>query len=172
MDRKNAIIPERFLRQYYLPPFQKAVKEGVKSIMVSSGLVNSIPCHINKNLITKILKEELKFDGVVISDWGDMQFLSEFHKTAENHKEAVKKMVNAGIDICMVPYDASFAKHLIDLVNENEVSIDRVNDAVRRILKFKYELGLFEQANTHYENYEDFGSNKHISVSSEAAKEQ
>ena len=171
MDRKNAIIPERFLRQYYLPPFQKAVKEGVKSIMVSSGLVNSIPCHINKNLITKILKEELKFDGVVISDWGDMQFLSEFHKTAENHKEAVKKMVNAGIDICMVPYDASFAKHLIDLVNEGEVSIDRVNDAVRRILKFKHELGLFEHPNTHYDNYEDFGSNKYISVSSEAAKE-
>ena len=87
-----------------------------------------------------------------------MQFLSEFHKVAESHKKAVKKMVNAGIDICMVPYDASFAKHLIDLVNEGEVSIDRVNDAVRRILKFKYELGFFKQANTHYDNYQDFGS--------------
>ena len=145
MDRKNAIIPERYLRQYYLPPFQQAVKDGVKSIMINSGLVNSIPCHINKNLITKILKEELKFDGLVISDWGDMQFLSEFHKVAESHKKAVKKMVNAGIDICMVPYDASFAKHLIDLVNEGEVSIDRVNDAVRRILKFKYELGFLNK---------------------------
>lgn len=171
MDRKNSIIPERFLRQYYLPPFQEAINTGVKSIMVSSGMVNSIPCHINKKLITNIIKNELNFDGIIISDWGDMQFLSEFHKTARNDKEAVKQMVNAGVDICMVPYNTSFAKHLVELVNEGEVSEERVNDAVRRILRFKYELDLFSQPNSHHNDYLMFGSEKHQKLSYKVASE-
>lgn len=171
MDRKNAIIPERYIRQYYLPPFETAIKSGVKSIMVSSGLVNAIPCHANKALITDLVKGELKYEGLIISDWGDMQFLSDFHKTAENHKEAVKQMVNAGIDICMVPYDASFAKYLIELVQEGEVELSRIDDAVTRILSFKYDLGLFNQANSHYEHYPDFASIKHQNLSSLVASE-
>ena len=170
-DRKNTVMPERFLRQYYLPPFEAAIQEGAKSVMISSGLVNSIPCHVNKFLITDLLKEELGFEGMTISDWGDMQFLNEFHKTAPDHKTAVKQMVNAGIDMCMVPYDASFAHHVIDLVREGEISMERIDDAVTRILRFKYELGLFETPNTHYEDYPDFGSEKFAHESYKAATE-
>jgi len=170
-DRKNTVMPERFLRQYYLPPFEAAIQEGAKSVMISSGLVNSIPCHVNKFLITDLLKEELGFEGMTISDWGDMQFLNEFHKTAPDHKTAVKQMVNAGIDMCMVPYDASFAHHVIDLVHEGEISMERIDDAVTRILRFKYELGLFETPNTHYEDYPDFGSEKFAQESYKAATE-
>lgn len=170
-DRKNTLIPERFLRQYYLPPFREAIENGARTVMISSGLVNSIPCHINRFLITDVLKGELGFTGLTISDWGDMQFLSEFHKTAENHKEAVRQMVNAGVDMCMVPYDASFAHYVVELVNEGEIPEERVNDAVRRILRVKFELGLFDTPNTHYSNYPDFGSAAFAQESYRAAAE-
>ena len=170
-DRKNAMIPERYLRQYYLPPFEEALREGAMSVMISSGLVNGIPSHVNHFLITELLKEELGFEGLTISDWGDMQFLSEFHKTAENHKQAVKQMVNAGIDLCMVPYDASFAKYVVELVQEGEIAPSRIDDAVERILRFKEELGLFEKPNTHFKDYPDFGSEKFSMESRKAASE-
>lgn len=170
-DRKNAVIPERFLRQYYLPPFENAIKQGARMVMISSGLVNSVPCHSNKFLITDLLKNELGFTGVTISDWGDMQFLNEFHKTAQNHKEAVRQMVNAGLDLCMVPYDASFAKYVVELVNEGAVSQERVDDAVRRILRLKFELDLFEKPITHFADYPNFASNKYAQYSYEAASE-
>ena len=121
-------------------------------------MINSIPCHTNKNLITNILKKELKFDGVVISDWGDMQFLKDFHKTAENYKEATYQIINAGIDICMVPYDASFSDYLFELVDEKRIPISRINDAVRRILKLNFKLNLFNVPNTNPNNYPEFQS--------------
>ena len=170
-DRKNTVMPERYIRQYYLPPFEDAIKNGAKSVMISSGLVNSIPCHVNKFLITELLKEELNFKGIAISDWGDMQFLSDFHKTAPSYKDAVEQMVNAGIDICMVPYDARFAQYVIELVNEEKISTSRIDDAVRRILRFKFELGLFNKPNTHYKDYPDFGSEKFSKESYNAAVE-
>ena len=170
-DRKNTLMPERYIRQYYLPPFEDAINLGAKSVMISSGLINSIPCHVNKFLITDLLKKELGFEGIAISDWGDMQFLSDFHKTAPKYKDAVQQMVNAGIDVCMVPYDASFAYYLIELVNEGKVSMSRIDDAVRRILKFKFELDLFENPNTHYKDYPDFASEKFAQESYIAASE-
>ena len=170
-DRKNAFISERFLRQYYLPPFISAINNGVQSIMISSGMINSIPCHTNKNLITNILKKEFKFDGVVISDWGDMQFLKDFHKTAENYKEATYQIINAGIDICMVPYDASFSDYLFELVNEKRIPISRINDAVRRILKLKFKLNLFKVPNTNPNNYPRFQSKTSIDLSYKSVSE-
>ncbi len=170
-DRKNAMIPERYLRQYYILPFEEAINKGARTVMISSGLVNSIPCHVNKFLITDLLKEELGYTGLTISDWGDMQFLNEFHKTAENHKEAVRQMVNAGLDMCMVPYDASFAHYVIELVNEGKIPMSRVDDAVRRILRVKFELGLFETPNTNYEDYPKFGSEEFAQESYKAASE-
>lgn len=170
-DRKNTIVPERYLRQYYLPPFQKAVASGAASVMVSSGMINGIACHTNKFLITDILKNELGFDGVVISDWGDMQFLTNFHQIAPSHKDAVELMVNAGIDMCMVPYDASFAQFVVELVNEKRIDPKRVDDAVRRILKMKMKLGLFEKPNTHYAGYTDFASKASKKAAYQAALE-
>lgn len=170
-DRKNALIPERFLRQYYLPPFEEAIKNGARTVMINSGLVNSVPCHINKFLITDLLKGELGFTGLTISDWGDMQFLHEFHKTAASHKEAVLQMVNAGVDICMVPYDASFARYVVELVNEKKIPMSRIDDAVRRILRIKFELGLFENPNTNFKDYPLFGSAEFANHSYLAASE-
>ena len=170
-DRKNTLMPERFLRQYYIPPFEEAINKGARVVMMSSGLVNSIPCHTNKFLITDLLKGELGFTGFTISDWGDMQFLTEFHKTAPNHKEAVRQMVNAGLDMCMVPYDASFAKFVIELVHEGKIPMSRINDAVRRILRVKFELGLFEKPNTNYKDYPKFGSEEFADESYKAASE-
>ena len=170
-DRKNALIPERYLRQYYLPPFEEAIKSGARTVMISSGLVNAIPSHANKFLITDLLKGELGFTGLTISDWGDMQFLTEFHKTAPDSKEAVRQMVNAGVDMCMVPYDASFAHHVVELVNEGEISMSRVDDAVRRILRVKFELNLFENPNTDYKDYPKYGSQEFAEESYKAAAE-
>lgn len=170
-DRKNALIPERYLRQYYLPPFTAGIKNNAAAVMINSGLVNGVPCHINKFLITDLLKGELGFEGVTVSDWGDMQFLTDFHKTAPNHKQAVRQMVNAGIDVCMVPYDASFAHYVVELVKEGKVSEERINDAVRRILRLKFKLGLFENPNTHYAGYTDFGSSEFVRESYLMAKD-
>jgi beta-glucosidase len=170
-DRKNAFIPERYIRQYYLPPFAKAIEEDVAVVMINSGLVNGVPGHINKFLITDLLKGELGFQGVTVSDWGDMQFLTDFHKTAPTHKDAVRQMVNAGLDMCMVPYDASFAHYVVELVREGEISESRIDDAVRRILRLKFRLGLFENPNTHYAGYTDFGSEKFAEASYKTASE-
>lgn len=170
-DRKNAMIPERYLRQYYLPPFQAAVENDAAMVMINSGLVNGIPCHINKFYITDLLKGELNYQGVTVSDWGDMQFLTDFHKTAVDNKEAVRQMLNAGLDMCMVPYDASFAQYVVELVNEREIAESRVDDAVRRILRLKFKLGLFEQPNTHYGGYIKFASSEFAEKSYQTACE-
>ena len=170
-DRSTAIISDRDLKEYFIPPFEEAIRSGAKTIMLNSGSVNGIPGHINHHLITDILKGELGFEGFVISDWDDLSKLVGAHNVAKDNKEAAKLAVLAGMDMCMVPYDESFAVHLIELVNEGEVPIERINDAVRRILRVKFELGLFEKPYTEPESYPLFGSKEFSDASYEAAKE-
>lgn len=169
-DRTPVYMPEHLLRQICLPPFQKAIDLGVSSIMINSGSVNGIPCHADKYLITDVLKGELGFEGFTISDWEDVMNLVSNHQVAKDEREAVKLAVNAGLDVCMEPYDASFATHLIDLVNSGEVSMDRVNDAVRRILKVKFKLGLFEQQQTDPALYPKFASEEFAQAAYEVAQ--
>jgi beta-glucosidase len=170
-DRSPTYLPERMLRQYYLPPFEAAIKQGALTVMLNSGSVNGIPSHADKQLITDILKGELKFEGFTISDWEDVVNLVKTHQVAKNEKEAVKLSVNAGLDMCMEPYDASFAAFLIELVNEGSVSIERVDDAVRRILKVKMKLGLFDKTMENADLYKDFGSKYFANKSLKAAEE-
>jgi len=170
-DRTTAIIPERYLRQYYLPPFQEAIDAGALSVMLNSGSVNGIPGHANHKLITQVLKGEMGFKGFVISDWEDVAKLASWHKIAVNNKEAVKIAVLAGMDMCMVPYDESFAVDLVQLVKEGSVPMSRINDAVRRILNVKFQLGLFDAPVSDPNKYPDFGSKKFAQASYEAAKE-
>ncbi len=146
-DRSPTLMPENYMRQVLLPPFEQAVKNGLMSVMVSSGTLNGTPCHSNYNLITNILKGELGFKGVVITDWGDIDNLVSVHRVAQNEREAVKMSVLAGVDICMEPYDESFAVHLIDLVKTGEVPMSRIDDAVRRIINLKIMAGLFNNVN-------------------------
>lgn len=170
-DRTPAFIPEIELRERHLPAFKAAVDAGAHSVMVNSGIINGVPVHANYNLITKLLKEELGFDGVVVTDWADIQNLHNRDKVAATQKEAVKIAINAGIDMSMIPYDFSFCKYLIELVNEGDVPMSRIDDAVKRILTLKYKLGLFETPVTNYKDYPDFGSKAHENAAYQAAAE-
>jgi len=170
-DRSPAIIPERDLKQYYLPPFKAAIDAGALSVMINSGSVNGIPGHANYELLTNVLKGELGFNGFAISDWADVTKLMDVHYVAHDMKEAVKIAVLAGMDMCMVPYDAGFAVELVKLVKEGSVPVERINDAVRRILNVKFKLGLFETPVSDPEMYDKFGSEEFANISYEAAKE-
>lgn len=170
-DRANALIPENSLRQYFLPPFEKAIEQGTMGIMISSNAVNGIPCHLNSYYITDILKNELQFKGVVISDFSDVQFLVEAHESAKDMREATKLAVNAGIDLLMNPYDADVVDLIVELVENNEISIERINDAVTRVLRLKFYLNLFNEPYTHPAKYPNFGSQKHIDANYQTASE-
>jgi len=141
-DRSTAKMTEYELRQYYLPPFKKSIETGALTIMLNSGSISGIPGHIDSHMINDVLKGELGFEGFVISDWDDISKLVVVYNVAKDLKEATKLAVMAGMDMCMVPYDESFAVNLTELVNEGEVPIERINDATRRILKVKFKLGL------------------------------
>ena len=143
-DRTPAWIPERQLREYFLPPFERAINAGAKSIMVNSGELNGIPVHINKKLLHDLLRVELGFEGVLVTDWEDIKYLVSRHKVAENYREAVKLAIDAGIDMSMVPTDLEFPGILLDLIKDGEISEARIDESVRRILHLKLELGLFE----------------------------
>jgi beta-glucosidase len=143
-DRTPAWIPENYLREYFLPTFAAAVKAGARTVMVNSAEINGVPGHINHHILTDILRNELGFKGFVVSDWEDIKKLVNVWHVAANEKDATRMAVMAGIDMSMVPLDYSFADHLIALVKEGAVPQSRIDEAVRRILRVKFELGLFE----------------------------
>ena len=144
-DRTPAWIPENYLREYFLPPFETAVKAGARTIMINSGEINGVPGHVNKQILTDILRGELGFKGFVVSDWEDIKKLVTMWRIAPTEKEATRLSIMAGIDMSMVPLDYSFADHTIALVKEGAVPQSRIDEAVRRILRVKFELGLFEK---------------------------
>lgn len=144
-DRSPAEIPEQHLREFYLPSFKAAVDAGVKTIMVNSGELNGIPVHTSYELLTKLLREELGFKGILVTDWMDIIALEKMHFVAENEKEATYKAIMAGIDMSMVPVTTNFCVYLKELVKEGRITEERINMSVRRILTVKYELGLFEK---------------------------
>lgn len=170
-DRANAIIPENDLRQYFLPPFVKAIQNGAMGVMISSNAVNGIPCHINKYYINDILKGELGFKGVVISDFSDVEFLVEAHLSAKDKREATKMAINAGLDMIMNPYNADIVDIIVELVEVGEIPMSRIDDAVSRILRLKFYLNLFDVPYNNPENYPEFGGEKHIEVNYQAASE-
>ncbi len=145
-DRTPAWIPENYLREYFLPTFDAAVKTGAHTVMVNSAEINGVPGHVNHHILTDILRDELGFKGFVVSDWEDIKKLVTIWHVAANEKEATRMAVMAGIDMSMVPLDYSFADYLIALVKEGAVPQSRIDEAVRRILKVKFELGLFENS--------------------------
>ncbi|HSS20449.1 MAG TPA: glycoside hydrolase family 3 N-terminal domain-containing protein [Pyrinomonadaceae bacterium] len=144
-DRTPAWIPETQLREYVLPTFAAAVKAGARTVMVNSGEINGVPGHINHHILTEILRDELGFKGFVVSDWEDIKKLVTIWRVAATEKEATRMAVMAGIDMSMVPLDYSFADHLTALVKEGAVPQSRIDEAVRRILRVKFELGLFDK---------------------------
>ncbi len=143
-DRTPSWIPERMMRDIFLPPFQKAVEAGVQTVMVSSGEINGIPTHSDHYVLTEILKKELGFKGFVVSDWEDIKRLHDRDRVADSVEEAVRMAVMAGVDMSMVPFDYSFYDILIDLVKSGKVPESRIDDAVARILRVKFKTGLFD----------------------------
>jgi beta-glucosidase len=143
-DRTPVYMHERQLRQYFLPTFEAAIDQGALSVMINSGELNGIPVHADYDVLTKLLREELGYDGVAVTDWEDIMKLRDNHKVAATLKEAVKMSVMAGIDMSMTPNDYSFTDLLIELVKEGEVPESRLDESVYRILLMKQRLGLFE----------------------------
>ncbi|MGH9901923.1 MAG: glycoside hydrolase family 3 C-terminal domain-containing protein, partial [Pyrinomonadaceae bacterium] len=143
-DRTPAWIPENYLREYFLPTFAAAVRAGARTVMVNSAEVNGTPGHVNRRLLVDVLRGEMGFDGFVVSDWEDIKKLVTTWRVAATEKEATRMSVMAGVDMSMVPSDYSFADHLLALAKEGVVPQSRIDEAVRRILRVKYELGLFD----------------------------
>ncbi len=170
-DRSFIMMPESYIRQIMLPPFEEALKSGLLSVMVSSGSLNGTPTHVDHYFLTRVLKEELGFKGVIISDWGEIDNLISIHRVAKDEREAVKMSVLAGIDICMEPYDASFFEYLVDLVNSGEIPISRIDDAVRRILFVKYKSGIFDDVMFEKHSYKKFASKEFDSLNLHIARE-
>lgn len=171
-DRTPAYIPMNALLEYHVPPYQAALDANVKSVMVNSGIVNNEPVHSSYNLLTNLLREKMKFEGVIVTDWEDVDKLFTRDRLASSSKEAVKIAIDAGIDMVMVPLKyQEFCENLYELVDQGEITVVRIDESVKRILKFKYELGLFETPNTLFENYPKYGSDEFAQSSYDAAKE-
>jgi beta-glucosidase len=158
-DRTDSWIPEHYLREYHLPPYAAAVKAGARTVMINSGLINGTPTHINKHILTDILKGELHFTGFIVSDWQDIENVYRRDKLTKDIKGAIMLAINAGIDMSMIPYNyKGFCDDLLSLVKEGKVSQARIDDAVRRILRVKYELDLFNTPVTLLKDYPKFAS--------------
>lgn len=171
-DRTPAYIPDHVLRDYHLPPFKAAIEAGAHSIMINSGVINGVPVHANYNLLTKLLREELGFKGLIVTDWGDIENLYTRDRVAKDHKEAIMLAINAGIDMSMIAYDYErFCDNLVALVKEGKVKESRINDAVTHILTLKYKLGLFENPIHDLKKYPKFGSKEFEQAAYQSAAE-
>lgn len=170
-DRTPAWIPKRFLYEYSVPPFQAAIEAGAQTIMINSGEINGIPVHASYEILTVLLREELGFKGVAVTDWEDILKLVTVHRVAHDEKEAVYQAVAAGIDVSMTPYSPSFAGVLAELVREGRISESRIDQSVRRILKLKYDLGLFDSPYPDPDLKARVGSPESQEVSLRAAEE-
>ena len=171
-DRTPAIISDQQLREYHLPAFKAAIDAGAHSIMINSGLINGIPVHANPKILTQLLRNELGFKGLVVTDWGDIENLYKRDRIARNNKEAVMIAINAGVDMSMIAYQYEpFCDDLVALVKEGKVKQSRIDDAVTHILKFKYELGLFETPVTNFKDYPKFGSKEFEQAAYQTAAE-
>jgi beta-glucosidase len=170
-DRSPALIPENTLREYFLPTFAAAVKAGAHTVMVNSSEVNGIPGHANHYLLTDVLRGELGLQGFVVSDWMDIKKLVGVHHVAANEKEATRIAVLAGIDMSMVPSDYSFSNLLLELAQEGKVPVSRIDEAVRRILTVKFQLGLFDDPLRGMDSKTVEGSDESHAISLRAARE-
>ena len=170
-DRTPSSISRSDMREKHFAPYLAAVRQGALSVMVNSGVDNGMPFHANREYLTQWLKEDLNWDGLVVTDWADINNLCTRDHIAATKKEAIKIAINAGIDMSMVPYEVSFCDYLKELVEEGEVPMSRIDDAVARVLRLKYRLGLFDKPYWSTEDYPKFGSEEFAQVALQAAEE-
>ncbi len=170
-DRTPAYVSPQMLREKYFEPFKQAALAGSLTMMVNSASINGVPVHASYEYLTKWLKEDLNWDGMIVTDWADINNLYTREKVAKDKKDAIRIAINAGIDMSMDPYSVEFCQLLKELVQEGKVSMDRIDDAVRRILRVKYRLGLFDEPNTGGKGFEKFGCKEWADASLRAAEE-
>lgn len=170
-DRTPAYVSPQMLREKYFEPFKAAIRAGALTIMVNSASINGVPVHASYEYLTKWLKEDLCWDGMIITDWADINNLFTREHVAKDKKDAIRIAINAGIDMSMDPYNVDFCTLLKELVAEGKVPMERVDDAVRRILRLKYRLGLFDEPNTGGKDYDKFGCEEFAQKALRAAEE-
>lgn len=170
-DRTPSSITGQDMREKHFAPYLEMVRNGALSVMVNSAMNNGLPFHANYELLTKWLKQDLNWDGMIVTDWADINNLYSRDHIAKDKKEAIKLAINAGIDMSMDPYDWKFCTLLKELVQEGEVPMSRIDDAVRRVLRLKYRLNLFEQPYSNLKDYPLFGSKEHATTALRAAEE-
>ena len=170
-DRTPAYVSPQMLREKYFEPFRAAICAGALTIMVNSASINGVPVHASYEYLTKWLKEDLGWDGMIVTDWADINNLFQREHVAKDKKDAIRIAINAGIDMTMDPYSVDFCILLKELVKEGLVPMSRIDDAARRILCLKYRLGLFDRPDTGGKGYEKFGSKEHADKALRAAEE-
>lgn len=170
-DRTPSSITVQDMREKHFAPYLEMVKAGALSVMINSAMNNGLPFHANYELLTQWLKEDLNWDGMIVTDWADINNLYSRDHIAKDKKEAIKLAINAGIDMSMDPYEWKFCTLLKELVNEGEVPMSRIDDAVRRVLRMKYRLGLFEKPYNDLKDYPLFGGQEHAAAALQAAEE-
>ena len=170
-DRTPAYISPADLREKHFAPFLAGIEAGALTVMVNSASVNGMPMHANKDILTGWLKEETGWDGVLITDWADINNLYTREMVAKDKKDALRIAINAGIDMVMEPYNADACGYLIELVKEGKVPMSRIDDACRRVLRMKYRLGLFENPTQKLKNYPKFGGEEFAKIALDGATE-
>lgn len=170
-DRTPVQLSMQQLQEFHRPAFQKAIDAGLKTIMLNSGELNGVPIHASYEIQTTLLREQMGFEGVLVTDWDDVGKLVDFHYTAENFKEATYDAVMAGIDMCMTPLHLEFNTCLTELFEEGRIPESRIDASVRRILQLKFELGLFEHPYPRRDRLERVGAPEHRQKALEAARE-
>ena len=170
-DRTPAYLSPQMLREKFFEPFKAAFQAGALTLMVNSGSINGVPVHASYEYLTKWVKEDLGWDGMIVTDWADINNLFQREHVAKDKKDAIRLAINAGVDMSMDPYSVDFCILLKELVQEGKVSQERIDDAVRRILRVKYRLGLFDRPNTGGKGYEKFGSDEFAQKALRAAEE-
>lgn len=170
-DRTPAYISPADLREKHFAPFLAGLEAGALSVMVNSASVNGMPMHANKEILTHWLKDQTGWDGVLITDWADVNNLYTREMVAKDKKDALRIAINAGIDMVMEPYSCDACGYIIELVNEGKIPMSRIDDACRRVLRMKYRLGLFEHPTQKLKNYPLFGGEQFAQLALEGATE-
>ena len=170
-DRTPAYISPADLREKHFAPFLSGLQAGALTVMVNSASVNGMPMHANKDILTGWLKEETGWDGVLITDWADINNLYTREMVAKDKKDALRIAINAGIDMIMEPYSCDACGYLVELVKEGKIPMSRIDDACRRVLRMKYRLDLFKNPTQKLKNYPKFGGEEFAKLALEGATE-
>lgn len=170
-DRTPVDLSDQTIYEFHLPAFQAAIDAGMQTIMVNSSEINGVPVHASKKILTDLLRDKLKFEGVIVTDWDDIGKLVNYHYTARDFTEATEMAVNAGIDMSMTPLSLAFNESMLELVEQGRISEERIDESVRRILTLKFELGLFENPYPRNDRFNRIGSAEHKAKAKAAADE-